>query len=71
MARFIRFVPTDYHGYKTLRVEVYGVLLSTGTNSIFSVPQIIIEILQVLQKSGREYYDSPYLKYYIKSHSLY
>ncbi|CAH3169050.1 unnamed protein product, partial [Pocillopora meandrina] len=29
LARFIRFVPTDYHGYKTLRVEVYGVLLST------------------------------------------
>ena len=25
----------------------------------------------MLQKSGREYYDSPYLKCYIKSHSLY
>ena len=38
LARFIRFVPTEYYGYKALRVEVYGVLLSTGTNSIFSVP---------------------------------
>ena len=31
----------------------------------------IIEILRVLQKSGREYYDSLYLKCYIKSYSLY
>ena len=38
LARFIHFVPTEYYAYKTLRVEVYGVLLSTGTNSIFSVP---------------------------------
>ena len=29
-ARFIRFVPTDHHTRKTLRVEVYGVLKPTG-----------------------------------------
>ena len=39
----------------------------------FSYLQVLIlfslylEILQVLQKSGREYYDLPYLKFYIKS----
>ena len=31
---------------------------------------LIIEILQVLLKSGREYYDLPYLKFYIKSDIL-
>ena len=31
---------------------------------------LIIEILQVLEKSGREYYDLPYLKFYIKSYIL-
>ncbi|XP_022777767.1 protein sidekick-1-like, partial [Stylophora pistillata] len=29
LARFIHFVPTAYHKYKALRVEVYGVILST------------------------------------------
>ena len=32
------YVPIEYNKYKALRVEVYGVLLSTGTDSIFSVP---------------------------------
>ena len=38
LARFIGFVPIEYNKYKALRVEVYGVLLSTGTDYIFSVP---------------------------------
>ena len=29
-ARFIRFQPTSYSGFKTLRVEVYGALVSAG-----------------------------------------
>ena len=37
---------------------------------LFSLYQIT-EILQVFQKSGREYYDLPCLKCYKKSHSLY
>ena len=64
MARFIRFVPTEYYGHKTLRVEVYGVLLSTGTNSIFSVPctiSLTVFSVKVLGKSGRGYYDLPHL----------
>ena len=68
LARFIRFVPTEYYGYKALRVEVYGVLLSTGTNSIFSVPYHCNPTS--VAKRGGEYYDLPYLKCYIKSHSL-
>ena len=31
-ARFIRFQPTTYSGHKALRVEVFGVLVSTGIN---------------------------------------
>ena len=31
-------MPVKYYVLKALRVEVYGVLLSTGTNSIFSLP---------------------------------
>ena len=31
-ARFIRFQPTNYSGHKALRVEVFGVLVSTGIN---------------------------------------
>ena len=62
-------MPTDYHGYKTLRVEVYGVLLSTGTNSILSVPYHWNPTS--VEKNGREYYDSLYLKCYVKSLSLY
>ena len=68
MARFIRFVPTEYYGYKALRVEVYGVLLSTGINSIFSVPYHWNPTS--VTKRGGEYYDLPYLKCFIKSHSL-
>ncbi|PFX14896.1 Tyrosine-protein phosphatase Lar, partial [Stylophora pistillata] len=30
LARFIRFMPTEYYGWKALRVEVYGMLLSAG-----------------------------------------
>ena len=30
-ARFIRFQPTDYSRYKVLRVEVYGILVTSGT----------------------------------------
>ena len=29
-ARFIQFQPTKYYTHKALRVEVFGVLLSTG-----------------------------------------
>ena len=29
-ARFIRFVPTNHHSRKALRVEIYGVLKPTG-----------------------------------------
>ena len=61
-------MPTEYYGYKALRVEVYGVLLSTGTNSIFSVPYHCNPTS--VAKRGGEYYDLPYLKCYIKSHSL-
>ena len=31
-ARFIRFQPTSYFGYKALRVEVYGALMSAGNS---------------------------------------
>ena len=31
-ARFIRFQPENYSGHKALRVEVFGVLVSTGIN---------------------------------------
>ena len=61
-------MPTEYYGYKALRVEVYGVLLSTGTNSIFSVPYHWNPTS--VAKRGGEYYDLPYLKCYVKSHSL-
>ncbi|PFX30094.1 Coagulation factor V [Stylophora pistillata] len=37
-AKYIRFVPTQYHSWKTLRVEVYGILLT-------KVPPRIIEEL--------------------------
>ena len=30
-ARFIRFQPTTFNIHKALRVEVYGILVSTGT----------------------------------------
>ena len=29
-AKFIRFKPTAYNGFKALRVEVYGILLTKG-----------------------------------------
>ena len=29
-AKFIRFKPTAYSGFKALRVEVYGILLTKG-----------------------------------------
>ena len=32
IARFIRFQPTSYSGYKSLRVEVYGTLVSAGNS---------------------------------------
>ena len=31
-ARFIRFQPTSYSGYKALRVEVFGALVSAGNS---------------------------------------
>jgi len=31
-ARFIRFQPTTYETHKALRVEVFGILVSTGIN---------------------------------------
>ena len=73
LARFIRFVPTEYYGHKTLRVEVYGVLLSTGTNSIFSVPCTISLISYKCQEKveGDVMTNLTYLECYIKSHSLY
>ena len=30
-ARFIRFQPTDYSGYKALRVEVFGAFVYAGS----------------------------------------
>ena len=54
------YVPIEYNKYKALRVEVYGVLLSTGTDSIFSVPYHWNPTS--VAKSGGEYYDLPHLK---------
>ena len=31
-ARFIRFQPTAFYNYKSLRVEVYGALVSAGNS---------------------------------------
>ncbi|XP_022783225.1 uncharacterized protein LOC111324013 isoform X3 [Stylophora pistillata] len=45
-ARFIRFVPTQYHGWKSLRVEVYGVLI----NKVPSHPPV--SPLEVSTKEG-------------------
>ena len=44
-AKYIRFQPTTYYGWKALRVEVYGVLLKKGIfllNLILSFPKINI-----------------------------
>ena len=37
-AKFIRFQPTAYSGYKGLRVEVYGILLSKGIYLLSCLP---------------------------------
>ncbi|CAH3169062.1 unnamed protein product [Pocillopora meandrina] len=58
LARFIRFVPTDYHGHKTLRVEVYGVLLSAVPSQApgnFTVTAILSTSIKVSWASLPEY----------------
>ena len=41
-ARFIRFQPTAFSGYKALRVEVFGALLSAGNYFTSSYREYII-----------------------------
>lgn len=41
-AQFIRIQPTGYHGYKVLRVEVYGILLTKGIYETKVDPQEVI-----------------------------
>ena len=39
--RFIRFQPTSYSGYKALRVEVFGALVSAGNSFTSSYREYI------------------------------
>ena len=47
-ARFIRFQPTEFSAGKALRVEVYGILTTTGKfrkdSSLMSVPVHILTV---------------------------
>ena len=51
-ARSIRFQPTKYNNRKALRVEVFGVLLSTGINFFQSTGKcnVLIELFFVKKK---------------------